>query len=109
MAIRRHRVEIDRLKNAQDEQRRLLDARAAQEQQEGNKKKRLHFNPEDEDDDFGAATTAYDSDNADAHSGDEAVEEEEGEPSESQVSRASLNYHFEKQDTPTVVISTGKP
>ena len=34
MAIRRHRVEIDRLKNAQDEQRRLLDARAAQEQQE---------------------------------------------------------------------------
>ena len=34
MAIRRHRVEIDRLKNAQDEQRRLLDARAIQEQQE---------------------------------------------------------------------------
>ena len=70
----------------------------------------MHFNPEDEDDDFAAATTANDSDNADAHSSDEAVEEEEeGEPSEPQVSRASLNYHFEKQDTPTFVISTGSP
>ena len=50
----------------------------------------MHFNPEDEDDDFGAATTANDCDNADAHSSDEAVEEEEGEPSDPQVNHPRM-------------------
>ena len=65
---------------AWSEVKKQLQVPGGKEQQQGNKKRR-HYNPEDEDDDFVTAAINDSGNSAvEAGSGDEAVEEETGEP-----------------------------
>ena len=65
---------------AWSEVKKQLQVPGGKEQQQGNKKRR-HYNPEDEDDDFVTAAINDSGNSAvKAGSGDEAVEEETGEP-----------------------------